>query len=323
MNLQNFIQEISEPNEMWSDIPNYEDLYMVSTNGRILSKEKLVNNGYKDITKPCKLLKNNENEGRLSITLKKDGISKKFSISQLIASAFLPKPKDNYLLKFKDKNPLNCKLDNLIWCPKIDRHVQYIIEPLEGEIWKDITGYEGYYSISNKGRIKSLSRDIQTNNRIIHTQDRLMELTPNVGGYYYVTLSKNGSYKKCLVHRLVALTFIENPNNYPHIDHIDTNITNNNVENLRWVTPSMNMQNELTKKNISNGLKGKTNKSWNCVPVVQLQGDLLINTFPSIAEAERNGFGYSGIQKCLSGKQRTHRGYSWMYLSDYTSLSPK
>lgn len=323
MNLQEFISKISEPEEIWVDIPDYEDLYMISTKGRILTKEKIVNNGYKDIIKPCRLLKNHENEGRLSIQLTKEGKSKKFSISQLVALIFLPKPQDDYILKFKDKNPLNCSLNNLVWCPKIDRHVQYIIEPIEGEIWKDIVGYEGYYAVSNKGRIKSLSRDVYTKNRVIHTQDKLMELTPNVGGYHYVTLSREGSYKKCLVHRLVAVAFIDNPNQYPHIDHIDTNVTNNCVENLRWVTPSLNMQNELTKEHVSKGLRGKTNQSWNCTPIVQLQGDLLIKQYPSIAEAERQGFGYSGIQKCLSKKQKTHKGYSWMYLSDYIKLSPQ
>lgn len=323
MNLENFITEISEPNETWENLPDYEDLYMLSTLGRVIAKEKLVNNGYKDIIKPCRLLKINESEGRLSVSLTKDGKCKKFSLSQLVASVFLPKPQEDYILKFKDKNPLNCKLDNLIWCPKIDRHVKYIIDDLEGEVWKDVVGYEGYYSVSNKGRVKSLGRDIFATNRIIHTQDRIMELATNVGGYYYVTLSKEGSSKKCLVHRLVAFAFIENSNNFPHIDHIDTNTKNNCIENLRWVTPSLNMQNEITKEHISKGLKGKENQSWNCSPIVQLQGDLLVAQFPSIAEAERAGYGYSSIQKCLAKKQKTHKGYSWMYLTDYFKLSPQ
>ena len=160
MNLETFISEISEPNENWANISGYEDLYMISTNGRVLAKEKFVNNGHKDVLKPCKILKNNSNNGRLSIQLKKEGTTKKFSISQLVAASFLPKPGDDYILKFKDKNLLNCKLDNLVWYKKIDRHAKYIIESIEGEIWKDIPGYEGYYAISNKGRIKSLSKDI-------------------------------------------------------------------------------------------------------------------------------------------------------------------
>ena len=85
----------------------------------------------------------------------------------------------------------------------------------------------------------------------------------------------------------------------------------------------MNMQNELTRDHVSKGLKGKTNKSWNCAPIVQLRETLLVNQYPSIAEAKRKGFGYTSIQKCLAGKQLTHKGYSWMYLSDYLKLSPQ
>lgn len=323
MNLQNFISEISEENEVWKDIPNYEDLYMISTLGRILAKEKLVHNGYDFVPKPCRLLKVSESDNRKSIQLYRDGKSKKFSISKLLTKCFLPCPDKNYILKFKDKNPLNCVVDNLIWCPKVDRHAQFITDDLEGEVWKDIPGYEGYYAASNKGRIKSLSREVVTSTRIIHTQDRIMITTPNVGGYLYVSLSKNNKTKKFMVHRLIGITFIENPNNYPHIDHIDTNPGNNCVENLRWVTPKLNMKNEITQQHLSDCRKGKINGSWNCSPIVQLQGDLLINTYPSIAEAERAGFCYSSIQRCLYGQYKQHKGYKWMYLNDYNKLTPE
>lgn len=323
MDLNKFLQQNSELNEEWKDIPNFEEFYMISNYGRIISKERYVNNGHQNIYKPIKFLKVNIYDNRKFITLSKDGKDKKFSLSKLIADVFIPKPSEDCILKFKDNNSLNCTINNLVWIKKIDRHTKFNIENLIDEVWKDIPGYEGYYAASNKGRIKSLSRDVYTNNKIIHTQDRIMNQTTNVGGYFYVTLSKNGSYKKCLVHRLVALTFIENPNNYPHIDHIDTNIKNNCSNNLRWVTPSLNMQNQLTKQHISEGLKGKKNKSWNCTPIVQLKDNKLINIYPSIAEAARNNFGYTGIQKCLAGRQRTHKGFKWMYKVDYDKLSPE
>lgn len=323
MNLNEFILSISENDEKWLDIPDYQDLYMISSYGRVIAKEKVVNNRYRDVLKPCRLLKTSTSGNRLTVTLSRNGTDKKLGIAILVAKLFLPEPKSNEILKFKDKNSLNCNVNNLIWCPKIDKHVKYVIQDLEGEIWKDVKDFEGYYAISNKGRLKSLSRDIVASNRIIHTQDRIMEITPNISGYLYVTLSKNGVYKKRFVHKLVAEAFIPNPNNYPHIDHIDTNKLNNCVDNLRWVTPVMNMNNELTKKHVSEGLKGKTNESWNCTPIVQLQGGLLVKQYPSIAEAKRAGFGYSGIQRCLARKQYTHKGYTWMYLVDYLKLAPQ
>ena len=88
MSLQNFISEIAEPEELWVDIPDYENLYMISSNGRVLAKEKLVNNGYKDVLKSCRLLKNHESEGRLSIQLTKEGKSKKIQFISISCFRF-------------------------------------------------------------------------------------------------------------------------------------------------------------------------------------------------------------------------------------------
>lgn len=98
------------------------------------------------------------------------------------------------------------------------------------EIWKDIAGYENLYQISNRGRVKSLPRN--------GTCSREKILTPHRDskGSYNVSLSKNGIRKMAYIHRLVAETFIPNPNNYPDVFHIDGNLANNAVENLYWCT---------------------------------------------------------------------------------------
>lgn len=125
------------------------------------------------------------------------------------------------------------------------------------EIWVDIRGYEGFYQISNLGRVKSLDREIVRvdgkkkifKGKILNQQIRK--------GYYTVYLSKNGKAKTVRVHRLIAMAFIPNPENKPHIDHINTITTDNRIENLRWVTPKENRNNELTKKHNSESQKGK------------------------------------------------------------------
>ena len=108
------------------------------------------------------------------------------------------------------------------------------------EIWKDIIGYEGLYQISNLGRVKSLKRVGRASDRI---------LSPvNNRGYFIIRLfkSENILSKKTfgrafLVHRLVAIHFIENPNNYEVVNHLDFNKQNNCVSNLEWTTNIQNL----------------------------------------------------------------------------------
>lgn len=108
------------------------------------------------------------------------------------------------------------------------------------EIWKTVKGYNGYYQVSNTGKVRNPNK----------------VLTPNVGvknGYVYVTLRKD----KRLLHRIVAETFIPNPFNKPEVDHINGIRTDNNVCNLRWVTRTETIIILLLKAVLVNLLKVK------------------------------------------------------------------
>jgi hypothetical protein len=111
------------------------------------------------------------------------------------------------------------------------------------EIWKDIKGYEGFYQISNLGRIKSLERyrKYRGNFKAI-VRERILKLKVDKEGYSHVSLSKRGDVKFFKVARLVAQAFIINCNNYPQVNHIDGNKSNDLVSNLEWVTASQNCQ---------------------------------------------------------------------------------
>lgn len=113
------------------------------------------------------------------------------------------------------------------------------------EVWKDITGYESLYQVSSLGRVRSLPRD-----GLYSKRNHIHYLKPDIDyrkkgeygtSYERVTLSKEGKTKRFSVHRLVAQAFISNPENKPHINHIDCNGRHNWVENLEWVTNSENM----------------------------------------------------------------------------------
>lgn len=103
------------------------------------------------------------------------------------------------------------------------------------EIWKDIKGFEGHYQVSNLGRVKSLSRYMNhKSGGLSLLKERILKPATNRKGYKIVVLCLNCKEYKFTVHRLVAKTFIPNPNNYPMINHKDEDKTNNCVDNLEW-----------------------------------------------------------------------------------------
>lgn len=113
------------------------------------------------------------------------------------------------------------------------------------EIWKDIIGYEGYYQISDHGRVKSVERMIDHNKSTGVKRKicgRILTLHPKPKGYLIFIASKNGITKTCNVHRVVAELFVPNPDNLPEVNHIDENKKNNHFKNLQWVTHIENIR---------------------------------------------------------------------------------
>lgn len=182
---------------------------------------------------------------------------------------------------------------------------------------KLIKGFKNY-QISDDGRVWSIKRNIW--------------LKPLIGGvgYHQVSLRKDGkSYMKC-IHKLVAEAFIPNPNNYTEVDHIDTDINNNTVSNLRWCNRLMNNNNPLTRQHRSEASKGKhhtedtkkkmsklmTNNSKISKQVYQytLDGEL-VAVWKSTMDCERNGFRHSEVGRCCNGTRGriTYKNYIWKY----------
>ena len=125
------------------------------------------------------------------------------------------------------------------------------------EIWKDVVGYEGYYQVSNLGRVRSLDR-IAFNGRKI--KGKILSTKVNTPPYYpRVSLSVNGKMKLVQVHRLVAQAFVYNPDpeHKTQVGHKDESRTNNRADNLEWVTPKENSNMPLHRKRVSKANKGK------------------------------------------------------------------
>lgn len=156
------------------------------------------------------------------------------------------------------------------------------------EIWKDIKGYEGIYQISNLGKIRSLKYD----------KSKIRKIYKDSNGYLEIDLWNKGKRKMFLIHRLVAEAFIPNPNKLPEVNHIDKNITNNNVENLEYCDRSYNVRYSKKLKKINQyDLQGNFIKEWDCSKDIERQLH-----FPS-----------STIRACCNGKFKTSHNYIWKY----------
>ena len=111
------------------------------------------------------------------------------------------------------------------------------------ETWKDAVGYEGIYEISSLGSLRTKEGKITRTNRHgeRHWKQRILKLKSDRNGYKRVSLWIDGKNQDWLVHRLVAIAFLPNPNKYPMVNHKDGNTSNNNYENLEWCDSNHNV----------------------------------------------------------------------------------
>ena len=118
------------------------------------------------------------------------------------------------------------------------------------EIWKPVPGYEGYYEISNLGRVKSVERYIISKARDgghpQHIPEKIKSTALTNTGYPAVSLSKNSKVVQIPIHQILMKAFIPQPVGTTEIDHINTIKTDNRFQNLRWVTHKENMNNSIT-----------------------------------------------------------------------------
>lgn len=174
-------------------------------------------------------------------------------------------------------------------------------------VWKDVAGFEGLYQISNTGKIKSLSRFVPNSGRAgMWYKEKILKNNFDHDGYPQIILHKNGKAYTYKIHRLVALAFLENPNNLPCVNHIDENKLNNNYYNLEWCDVKYNNCYNNRQKRISQKQK---------IPVIQLkENGEFVARYDSATDAARLIKGTRDrIIRCCKNKIKHYRHYIWKY----------
>jgi len=178
--------------------------------------------------------------------------------------------------------------------------------------WKPVSGYEGYYEVSDGGEVRSVDRTVfDRNGKERHLPGRPMKLTKSKGrnndGYYVVNL-RNGKSKVASVHLLVAREFVPNPFALPTVNHIDGDKSNNSALNLEWASYRDN--------NIHALKHGLRSPRGSMVVQKDLAGNL-IASFRSVCEASRaTRIGRSLISHCVNNRIDSAGGFIWEKLSE-------
>lgn len=179
------------------------------------------------------------------------------------------------------------------------------------EIWKDVKGFESYYQISNYGKVKSLSRICRANTcGIRNIKEKILSMCQSKNGYYTVILCKNGKHKSVSIHRLVAETFIPNPENKKEVNHKDENKLNNYVGNLEWCDRVYNA-------NFGTGVERCAKQKFKPVAMIELETNKVLKTFISQKEASKiMKISNKNISSVCRGKRNEAGGYKWKFLSE-------
>ncbi|WP_312432724.1 NUMOD4 domain-containing protein [Lacrimispora sp.] len=187
------------------------------------------------------------------------------------------------------------------------------------EEWRNIEGYEKSYQVSNLGRIKSLERRVTcSNGREKSIKERILKPVDNQKGYLHVGLYADGFVKRYKVHRLVAGAFIDNPLCLAEVNHIDENKSNNQVNNLEWMTRKDNFYYGTGRERAAKARKGTCK-----TPVYQYdRAGNLIQRYEGAVDCESCGYNAKAIRAVISAG-RIYQGYYWSHNPLSKNMKPQ
>lgn len=174
------------------------------------------------------------------------------------------------------------------------------------EQWKDVVGYEQYYSVSDQGRVYSKRKR------------KYMTPAANSRGYLRVVLIGEHGKEKNFIHRLVATAFVDNPYGLPVVNHLDFNVLNNRADNLEWTTQGGNIKYSASAGRMKHEGEWKEKliqaNRRNGKPVIGKSlhsGELIF--LECLRDSRLHGFIPGSVSCCCNGKRKTHKGYTFRF----------
>jgi len=189
---------------------------------------------------------------------------------------------------------------------------------IQMEIWKQVNGYEGLYSVSSFGRVRSEDRIIKnalSSTGLAMWKGKMLKQNDSNKENLFVPLCKDGKTKLKQVHRLVAEAFVHNedPINLTIVNHKDENRFNNHYKNLEWCTTSYNNNYGTRKERVTNKVKDRKLKKRVKATNVETGVEKI---YESLTETEQDGFKLRMVWKCCNGINKTHKGFYWEYYKE-------
>lgn len=175
------------------------------------------------------------------------------------------------------------------------------------EKWKDVEGFLGYYQISNLGQIKSVDRITKKN---ALCKGRILKQHVNPNGYKIIRTSIDGIKNSLTISRLVAKAFVDNPNNFPEVNHLDGDKLNNKCSNLEWTNRAGNMRHAHFSGLKTNKFGKEASAIKYGVEVVNKDGKT-VDVLYGQAAMTKKGFQIANVGKCLNGERKHHKGMTF------------